>query len=155
MYNAIQETVDSYRVAPDIYRALLAGCTQEQAQAARGGDEDWSVVEVMCHMRDAEEVALNRMRAMRDQDNPSIAGYDQEGWAVARNYAASDLREALDAFVALRAQHVSELEALAKEDWDRTGEHSEYGSITIMSHALHMANHDVAHAAQLARQLSQ
>jgi hypothetical protein len=154
MYNTTQEVIDSYRAAPEIYTALLADCTQEQAQAARGGDEGWSVVEVMCHMRDAEEVALMRMRAMRDNDNPRVAGYDQEAWARERNYAASDLQEALDAFLKLRAQHVTELEALSKEDWERPGEHSEYGRITLMGHALHMAYHDVAHAAQIARQLS-
>ncbi len=154
MYNTSQEIVDAQRASLDIYPALLVDCTQEQAQAARGGDEDWSIVEVMCHMRDAEEVALTRMRTMRDNDNPRIAGYDQAALAIERNYAGSDLHNALDAFLELRKQHVAELAALTPDDWQRLGQHSEYGSVTIMGHALHMVSHDFVHAAQLARQLA-
>src|SRR6266498_378731 len=91
--------IDALRAAPAVLEGLLDGCTQAQAQAARGGDENWSVVEVMCHMRDAEERALERMRAMRDEQNPRIEGFDQEAWARERNYAGSNLREALNAFI--------------------------------------------------------
>jgi uncharacterized damage-inducible protein DinB len=154
MYNTSQEIIDAHRAALDIYPVLLANSTQEQAQAARGGDEGWSVVEIMCHMRDAEEVALSRMRAMRDNDNPLIAGYDQDAFAQERKYAASDLQDVLSAFLRLRAQHVAELEALSPEEWQRPGQHSEYGPITIMSHAFHMVSHDFVHAAQIGRQLA-
>ncbi len=154
MYNTTQEIVDAHRAALDIYPALLADCTEEQARAARGGDEGWSVIEVMCHLRDAEEVSLSRMRAMRDNDNPPIAGYDQDALARERNYAASNLHDALDAFLKLRAQHVEELVALRAEDWQRLGQHSEYGPVTIMGHAFHMVSHDFVHAAQIGRQLS-
>lgn len=154
MYNTAQEIVDAQRAALEIYPTLLANCTEERARAARGGDEGWSVVEVMCHMRDAEEIALSRMQAMRDNDNPAIAGYDQDELANDRNYAASTLHDALDAFLKLRAQHVEELAALSAEDWQRVGQHSEYGPVTIMSHAFHMVSHDFVHAAQIGRQLA-
>ena len=41
--------------AQDLLEALLDGYTQAQALAARGGEEGWSIVEVVCHLRDAEE----------------------------------------------------------------------------------------------------
>lgn len=154
MYNTTQEIIDSYRAAHEVLAGLLKDCTQEQARAARGGDENWSVIEVLCHLRDAEERALERTRAMRDDENPFLEGYDQDAWAVERNYAGSDLREALDGFTKLRMQHINELAALSEADWQRPGEHAEYGRITIMGQALHMAAHDVVHAAQIARQLS-
>jgi len=155
MYNTTQEIVDAYRAAPDIFEGLLRNCTQEEARAARGGDENWSVIEVMCHMRDAEERALERTREMRDKENPLLPGYDQDAWAMERNYATSDLRDALDTFRNFRTQHANELTALSEEEWQRPGEHEEYGRITIMGQALHMASHDVVHAAQIVRQLSQ
>lgn len=153
MYDTPKDLLDALRATPTVLEALLRDCTQEQAQRARGGDEGWSVVEVLCHLRDAEERALERMRAMRDQVDPLLAGYDQEQWAQERNYAAAQLREALAAFVRFRSQHMAELAALAPHDWERTGRHAELGRITIASHTLHIVSHDLVHAAQLARQL--
>jgi hypothetical protein len=154
MYYVPKDLLDALRAAPAVYEGVLRGCTPEQAREARGGDEDWSVVEVMCHLRDAEERALERMRAMRDADAPLLASYDQEAWARERNYAAADLREALAAFVRLRQQHVDELAALPAAAWQRSGRHEEQGQITISSHTLHMVSHDSIHAAQIARQLA-
>jgi DinB superfamily len=112
MYDSSKDLLDALCATPSLLGALLHGYTQEQARTARGGDEGWSVVEVVCHLRDAEERALERMRSMRDADSPHLAAYDQELWARERNYAAADLREALAAFVHLRGQHIAELEAL-------------------------------------------
>lgn len=154
MYNLQKDLLDAFKSTADTLRFLLNGVTQEQASAARGGDENWSVVEVMCHLRDAEERALERMRAMRDEANPFLPGYDQEAWARERNYAAQDLQDALAAFIRLREEHVNDLSALSPQDWERPGTHEEQGGITIFAHTLHMVAHDSQHAAQLARQLA-
>ena len=155
MYDTAKDLLDAFRAAPDILDGLLEGCTEEQARAARGGDEGWSIVEVMCHLRDAEERALERMRTIRDEREPFIAGYDQDAWAIERNYAGDNLRAALAAFKRFREQHIADLAKLSPEDWERAGEHQEYGHVTITSHTTHMAAHDAAHAAQIARQLRQ
>ncbi len=153
MYESSIDLLDALRATPSVLEALLQGCTQEQARTARGGDEGWSVVEVVCHLRDAEERALERMRSMRDVVSPHLAAYDQERWARERNYAAADLREALAAFIHFRGQHIAELEALTADQWVRMGQHEEQGHITISGQTLHIVSHDVIHAAQIARQL--
>jgi hypothetical protein len=155
VYDIPQDLLDAFRAAPTTLAHLLRDCTQEQAQAARGGDENWSVVEVICHLRDAEERGLERTRAMRDADDPFLPAFDQEAWAREHNYAAGDLRAALAAFLRLRAQHVAELAALPPAAWERTGRHEEQGRITISAHTLHLVSHDSIHAAQIARQLAQ
>src|SRR6476659_8705204 len=119
MYDISKDLLDAFRAAPEVFAALLRGVTQEQAHASRGGDENWSVVEVLCHLRDAEERGIARMRAMRDADEPPLPAYDQEQWAIERNYAAADLREALAAFLGFRAQHIAELAALPPAAWER------------------------------------
>jgi hypothetical protein len=154
LYDSNRELIEALRATPDVLAALLRGVSQAQAQAARGGDENWSVVEVVCHLRDAEAHALNRMRAIRDQDNPAISGYDQEALAREHNYAASDLAEALDAFLARRAEHLADLAALSPAQWERQGQHTQHGPVTIQNHTLHTAWHDAVHLAQIARQLA-
>ena len=153
MYDIAQDLLDSFRATPAILRGLLHACTEDQARDARGGDEGWSVIEVICHLRDAEERAHQRTRQMRDHDNPLIEGFDQEELARAGNDAAADLRAALDGFLAARAAHLADLAALTAEQWRRPGTHSEIGPISIASHAAHMASHDAVHCAQIARQL--
>ena len=153
MYDRARDLLDAMRATPAVLDGLLRGVTQERAQMARGGDEGWSVVEVVCHLRDAEERGIERTRAMRDEDNPYLAGYDQERWARERGYARDDLRAALLAFHRLRAQHVDVLAALTEPEWERTGRHEEQGAITISGHVLHLVSHDAVHGAQLARQL--
>ncbi len=146
--------VDALRAAPTLFEALLHGCTQEQAPRAPGRAEGWSAVEIICHLRDNEASALERMRLMRDVTDPAIAAYDQEQWARERNYAADNASQALAVFVRLRTSHIAELAALTPAEWERTGQHQERGRITIRSQTLRLVCHDAIHAAQLARQLT-
>src|SRR5690242_11467198 len=153
MYDISQDLLDALRATPTTLTALVQTCTEEQARLARGGDENWSVVEVICHLRDTEERALERMRAMRDQDDPLLPAFDQERWAEERGYARARLRDALSAFCDLRARYVAELVQQPPEQWERTGRHEEQGHITIQAHALHRVSHDCIHLAQIAHQL--
>ena len=152
MYDVPSESLAVLRATPDILSRLLAGLGTPRAAELRGGDEDWSILEVVCHLRDAEERAIVRMRTLRDADDPRIAGYDQEAWARERRYNDDDLGRALAAFVEFRRRHVAELEALVPGAWERGGVHEEHGRVTIAGHTLHIAAHDVVHLAQIARQ---
>ncbi len=153
MYDSARDLLDAMTAAPDALERILAGVDDDLARRSRGGDEGWSIVEVACHLRDAEERALERMRAIRDEDEPSIAAYDQAAWAIDRDYAADDLRRAFAAFRSHRAAHVAELRALPAGAWERAGLHAEVGRITILNHTIHVATHDVQHLAQVARAL--
>jgi len=154
MYDSTQDLLDALRATPDTLTALVTGITQEEALAAKGGDEGWSVVEVLCHLRDAEEFSNKRITLMRDQDDPDIAPYDQEQLAIERNYAADDMHAALFAFIRMRQKNIEILAALTPEGWNRTGNHLEIGQIDIFNHVLHKAAHDAIHCAQISRQLS-
>ena len=153
MYDTARDLTDALAAAPDAIEGALAGADADLARRAHGGDEGWSVVEVVCHLRDAEERAAERMRAIRDEDDPRIAGYDQDAWAIERDYAGEDLRAALAAFSRHRAAHVAELRSLPADAWGRAGTHEEWGRITIENHTIHIATHDVLHLAQIARAL--
>jgi hypothetical protein len=155
MYDLNRDLIDALSAMPETLAGLLDGISDEQARSAKGGDENWSVVEVICHLRDAEEISFQRMTAMRDQDNPLIVGYDQEALARDRNYRASDLRAALAAFIGFRQRHIAALSALEPDQWQRSGQHNEIGQITIFAHSIHKASHDAIHCAQIARQLAQ
>ena len=153
MYDTARDLIDALAAAPDALEGALVGVDGDLARRAHGGDEGWSVVEVVCHLRDAEERAAERMRAIRDETDPWLSGYDQDAWAIERGYAGDDMRTALAAFARHRAAHVAELRALLADAWARAGTHEESGRITIENQAIHIATHDVQHLAQIARAL--
>lgn len=153
MYDTIQDLLDAFQATADTLKGLLQHISQEQTGSARGGDENWSVVQVVCHLRDSGERGLERMRLMRDQDNPFLAAFDQEKWAVERNYAGAQLQDALAGFLEFHALHTRELAALPPTAWQRPGQHEELGQITISAHVLHLVSHHAVHLAQIARQL--
>jgi DinB superfamily len=154
MYNLPLELIDALKVMPDTLKGLLNNVSDGQARSAKGGDENWSVVEVICHLRDAEEFTIQRVESMRDQDNPQIVGYNQAALARERKYNDADLSSAFNAFIKYREYLITSLSALAPEDWERGGEHNENGHMTIFSYILHIVSHDAIHCAQIARQLS-
>jgi hypothetical protein len=153
MYDLNHDLLDALKATPDTLAGLLAGISDSRARAATGGEENWSVVEIICHLRDAEEFFIQRMQSMRDQDNPLIIGYDQESLARERNYKAGNLQQALAGFNAFRQQTIKEYSFLSAEQWQRIGQHNELGQITIFAQAVHHAAHDAIHCAQIARQL--
>jgi hypothetical protein len=153
MYDTTRDLVDALAAGPDALDGLLVGVDDDLARRAKGGDEGWSVVEVVCHLRDVEERAVERVQAMRDQDEPLLAAYDQDAWAIERDYAGADLRGAAAAFGRHRADHVATLRALSAAGWARTGRHAEQGPVTVENHTIHLATHDVQHLAQVARAL--
>ncbi len=154
MYDSRQDLLDALHAAPDILAAVLAGDPAAPVPAAPGGPPAWSVREVVCHLRDATERALERMRLMRDREDPVLEGYDQDAWVQERDYAAADLPAAFATFQQVWAQYLAELEALSPAAWERPGRHAEVGPITISSHALHQVAHLAQHTAQIARLLA-
>lgn len=161
MYDLHREIIETLSATPKTLAGLLRGVDESQARSAVGGDEgpdssgaDWSVIEVLCHLRDGEEISFGRMKAMRDQENPAIIGFDQDAQARDNKYSEADLAPALTEFIRLRAEYVAALSALTPEQWERTGQHNEIGEISIFTHALHRTHHDAIHCAQIARQLS-
>ncbi|MCX6047486.1 MAG: DinB family protein [Chloroflexi bacterium] len=154
MYETAREAIETLRLTPQVLTTLLRDVSPARAQAARGGDEGWSVVEVVCHLRDTEEIALQRFRTLRDAMEGLIGGFDQEALARERNYAADDLAGALEAFVNLRMSHLAELIALTSGQWEKLGRHRTNGPVTILNHTLHAVWHDSVHIAQITQQLA-
>ncbi len=151
-YNTLSETIDALRLTPELLALAVRDLTPEQAKTPPAEGE-WSVVEVICHLRDVEEIAYHRFRALRDVENATVAGADADAMARERNYIADDLHKALSAFTQTHALHVAELTALQPDQWQRTGTHQSNGPISILNHSLHSAWHDTNHLAQITRQL--
>jgi uncharacterized damage-inducible protein DinB len=149
MFDARAELLDVYRSTPVTLRALVshAGSAVVSRQPAAG---EWSIIEVVTHLADAEEMVEKRIERMLTEDDPALPAYDPAQLAEQSGYHSRDLATELDRFEAVRVRLLSRLEGLDDSGWRRTGQHEEVGEITIEDMTIHMAAHDAIHFAQIA-----
>src|SRR5687767_5216306 len=62
-----QELIAKYRAVPDILHGLVAGLSDDDGRIDGEGNDAWSIVEIVCHLRDAETRSIDRTRRMRDE----------------------------------------------------------------------------------------
>jgi hypothetical protein len=91
---------------------------------------------------------LERAHRFVEEDDPEIPGYDDALWPIERDYRGQDPREVFDDFADLRQEHVEFLLALPPEAWERTGDHSLYGKISLWWMENHVCDHDSEHLDQ-------
>jgi len=156
------------RAADDIAMAVRG---QSEAVLARRADAtSWAAKEIVCHLRDTEELFLLRLetivaidepllpaagmgaRALRVKPDGQPAAPDR--WAEDRQYLRNDTGEALTAFRRRREETLAHLAALSAEQWQRGGVHPRRGRMTVGDFVTEMTWHDDNHLDQLRRALA-
>jgi FMN phosphatase YigB (HAD superfamily) len=118
--------------------------------AARAAASEWSITEILCHLRDVErEVNLPRLRSVAEQDNPFVSGADTDPWAVERNYQAQSGPAALDDFASARKEAVRYLRAQPASIWSRTARHAIFGPTLLVEIVGWILDHDRIHLDQV------
>jgi hypothetical protein len=153
MFDTHAELLATQKATPTILRAVTRDLPAEMTRVGGENEDAWSVVEIVCHLRDAEEIALDRVRRMRDEDTPLMRDYDQAALAVERRYNVQSLPEAVEAFSSLRAQMLAILEAMDDDGWSRAGIIGDVGEVSIYAYLSHRVMHDAVHLAQISRRV--
>jgi hypothetical protein len=115
----------------------------------------WSVVELLGHILDAEIVLAGRYRWVVAHDEPAILPYDQDLWVERLHHQADDPQEMLALFSSLRRANLALWARTPDEGRARVGVHGERGreSFDLMFRML--AGHDLFHLGQMRRTLAQ
>ncbi len=135
---------------PAKVNTLVAPLTEAQVRW-RPGPGEWSIKEVLCHLRDTAELHGARMRRVATEDNPTLASWDEGAAARDKRYQDDVTEAVLPAYVAHRWAAVELLTGLPPEAWQRPGVHASDGPLTLDSLVQGSVNHDVDHLAQLRR----
>jgi hypothetical protein len=140
------------RKTPTILERVLQDVSQEQAATLRDGPDGWSILYIVCHLRDLEDGFMARVHTLlNEQPDAVLKGIDIHALAEHNNYAAADLREALATFATRRAQFIAMLETLNDEQWLLAGIHPEQGPATVLDVAINTGLHDIDHIEQIVR----
>ncbi|MCY7419683.1 MAG: DinB family protein [Chloroflexi bacterium] len=115
---------------------------------------EWSVLECVGHMVDAELVMSTRMRWIVSEDRPEIMGYDQDLWVEAIHHNDDDPELLLALFEGLRHSNLDLWTRIPVEVHSRVGLHRERGPESYEMNVRLSAGHVRVHMAQARRGLA-
>ncbi|MBI4589211.1 MAG: DinB family protein [Candidatus Rokubacteria bacterium] len=142
------------RTADDLAAAIRG--QSETTLSRRPDAKNWAAKEVVCHLRDTEELFMGRFEMIMATDEPKLPALTPatpDRWAEERQYLRNDAAEALGAFRKRREEMLAYLGKLTPEQWTRGGLHPTRGPMTVDDFVTLMAWHDDNHLDQLRRAL--
>jgi hypothetical protein len=134
-------------------RELLAAAGS--SLATRPAPHEWSVLELLGHLLDAEIVVSGRYRWILSHDRPSLPAYDQDLWVQRLHGEGEDPDDLLAAFGALRSANLALWKRTTGAERERVGLHVERGPESYEMTFRLLAGHDRFHLEQMRRTLSQ
>ena len=152
---ARERQISSMRLGCEILGHILRNVSADDARRLRDGPDGWSVIEIVCHLRDFDEIFHSRALMMLEADHPQLPAYDHEAMAIERDYQAESLADAYGALQASRARFAAFFEALTPAQWARGGVHPERDSFSMTDALMQVSAHDLDHLEQITRVLSQ
>ena len=149
----LEELMEKMEKGPDGFASAIRGVS-DAILSRRPDGKNWTAKEIICHMRDTEEVFITRLRSVIAMEEPKFIPPEPDRWAEERQYMCNDLQGALSAFRKRRADTLKFFRELRPEQWDRTGIHPTRGRQTLKDLLGIIANHDPNHLEQLKRALA-
>ncbi len=139
----IGELLERYRRAPELLAAALTGVKPDE-EVYQPEPGKWSIRQIAAHLADGELVAGHRMRQVIAEQEPTLIAYNQDAWAERLGYAERKVKNSLETFRRLRAENYELLKSQPEEAYERAGNHTEAGRVTLaqmfkgfMRHAEH------------------
>lgn len=99
-----------------IFRQLLSSVSTDDARWKQSGDR-WSVLEVLCHVRDIEIEDFRRdLHIILYEPDTPWPRFDEMEWVSERRYNEQNFGDVVDSFLAERDKSVSWLKSLGSPD---------------------------------------
>jgi ribosomal protein L29 len=140
-----EQAVKALATGIDEISALSKGLSDEQMEYYPEPGE-WNFREALLHLLVSQELLAARVEKMLAEQNPSLAGV--AAWMI-DDEEAKPGSQIFQHLKASRLQLLDRLKAMPGESWWRTGEHEEFGQVTILQQASYFAKHERAHLQQV------
>ena len=143
-----QESLQSFKKTPVEINVLIDGLT-EQDMELPASDGGWSIRNILSHLQDAQQVFLYRLELYEKEENPLLASKAVFQWAANEKARPATTQEIFEHYTNTRRIILRKLENLSSSDWQRTGFHDEFGTVTIQNQASYFATHEITHLPQI------
>ena len=134
---------------------IITMTPQTDATTFRDSGDGWTVLEVLGHLMDFDQIFYDRAVMIRDEDNPTLPAFDHDALVEQGKFNA---RAKADVYATLRQsrlQFIDFFDALTDEQWARTGIHPERGPFSLTDALLQVVMHDTNHIEQITRILAE
>nr|MBA2599125.1 DinB family protein [Actinomycetota bacterium] len=121
----------------------------------RPAPHEWSILELLGHLVDAEVVSAARYRWILAHDEPPLIGYDQDLWVERMKHQEADPEGLLSLLSALRRSNLDLWSRSSEAERARVGVHAERGPESFDLVFRLIAGHGLYHLAQMRRTLRQ
>jgi hypothetical protein len=139
--------MERFRRGPEVLAVVLTGVFGEEEDFVPAPGK-WSIRQVLAHLADSELVMAHRFRQVIAEDNPTLIAFDQDAWARNLDYARRKPKLSLETFRRISGENHELLSGLPESAFERSGNHSERGPITLLSLTETAAAHAESHARQ-------
>jgi DinB superfamily len=135
--------LDAYLDGPDRLRSAVTGVSRKQ-MTSRPITGRWSVLEVVCHLVDADANIAHRIKRVLSEERPVFDRMKPELMLAALVYHGRDVEDELGILDLTRRQIAGILMASPTEVWERTGVVGDRGDRTV-SQMIHGAVEHLDH----------
>lgn len=136
------------RQTPFDVEKLIAGLSDE-AMNRTPPDGSWAIRNALSHLRDAQGVFDLRVDLFLKEAHPILESKAVFAWAKNEADRPPSARDIFETYCASRAETLRKLESLPLSDWWRTGEHEEFGTVTLRQQVSYFAAHESTHLSQI------
>lgn len=150
---AVEQVLVLLAASPRQIATLTDGLTATQSQTAPG-PRQWSVNEVLAHLRACADVWGGCIATILAEDRPTLRAVNPRAWIKRTDYPVAEFAASLRAFTRQRTELLATLEPLPRERWARAATVTGAGKTlerTVLSYAGWLARHEQPHIEQIAR----
>lgn len=135
-----RDLIDRYLSGSDLAARSVTRLTAEQLDAKPIAGK-WSTRQVVCHVADFEPIYADRMKRVIAERCPTFFGGDPDTFAAGLAYARREIDIELEMITAVRRHMAAILRELRSDDFQRTGNHSEDGLLTLEQLLVSITDH--------------
>ena len=147
-FKTIESVLGILSATPAVLNGL-AGGLDSSAWVLKLIPGDWSLTELICHMRDTErEIHHMQIKLFKDQNEPFIPRPDTSVWASHRDYLHETGSVALKEFNVARRETLELLKNIEKGEWGHNARHAIFGPTNFLEVISFIADHDRMHIQQ-------
>lgn len=147
-FKSIDSILGNLPATPAVLNGLLHGIDSD-LWSRKPSQDDWSLTELVCHMRDTElEINQMQIKLFKEQNEPFIPRPNTKVWASQRDYLHECGVLALMEFNNARRETLSLLKNIPAGEWERKARHAIFGPTNFTEVISFIADHDRMHIQQ-------
>jgi uncharacterized damage-inducible protein DinB len=142
--------IEQLMKAENVLHYLISTIPLDAMTTARDGENGWTTLEVLGHLRDYEGVFIERARLTLTQNMPDLPFPEPNKLAQERDYNADNPTDVFAAWREKRRELLDLLQNVQDDQWLRVANHPTRGHLSLQDQVLLIVWHDLNHFEQIA-----